>query len=89
MYGLRTAGPIAIGMSRVSAPRFVLLNTLGALVWAVLFSVIGYAFGHSAERVLGTLRGYEKHALLALAVFGCAVGLVHWMRRARANRRGR
>jgi membrane protein DedA with SNARE-associated domain len=86
MYGLRTAGPLAIGMSTVPVPRFVLLNTLGAAVWATLFSVIGYAFGHGAERVLGTLRGYEKLALLGLAVVGCVVGLVHWLRRARAHR---
>lgn len=86
MYGLRTAGPIAIGMSRVPVPRFVLLNTLGAAVWAVLFSVIGYAFGHGAERLLGTVREYEKDALIALAVLGCAIGLVHWLRRARTGR---
>jgi membrane protein DedA with SNARE-associated domain len=88
MYGLRTAGPVAIGMSQVPVLRFVLLNTLGAAVWATLFTVIGYAFGHGAERVLGTVRDYEKDALIGLAVLGCAVGLVHWIRRARAHRGG-
>ena len=89
MYGLRTAGPLAIGMSEVPLSRFVLLNTLGAATWATLFTVIGYAFGHGAERVLGTVRDYEKDALVALAVFGCVIGLVHWLRRARAHRAGR
>jgi membrane protein DedA with SNARE-associated domain len=88
MYGLRTAGPIAIGMSSVPMPRFVLLNTLGAVVWATLFSLIGYAFGHAAERLLGTVRVYEKHALVGLAVLGCAIGLVHWLRRARTRQGG-
>jgi membrane protein DedA with SNARE-associated domain len=88
MYGLRTAGPLAIGMSSVPVPRFVLLNTLGAAVWATLFSTIGYAFGQGAERLLGTLQGYEKHALIAFAVLGCGFGLVHWMRRVRARRAG-
>jgi membrane protein DedA with SNARE-associated domain len=86
MYGLRTAGPLAIGMSRVPVPRFVLLNALGAAVWATLFSAIGYALGRGAERVLGTLRDYEKHALIGLALAGCTVGLVHAIRRARAHR---
>jgi membrane protein DedA with SNARE-associated domain len=89
MYGLRTAGPIAIGMSNVPVPRFVLLNTLGAAVWATLFSLIGYAFGHAAERVLGTVREYEKDALIALAVLGCVIGVVHWLRRSKAQRAGR
>jgi membrane protein DedA with SNARE-associated domain len=88
MYGLRTAGPIAIGMSRVAPARFLALNTLGAAVWATLFSAIGFAFGHGAERVLGTVRDYEKDALIGLAVLGCVVGVVHWMRRSREQRGG-
>ncbi len=86
MYGLRTAGPLAIGMSDVPLSRFVLLNTLGAVTWATLFTVIGYAFGHGAERALGTVRDYEKDALIGLAVLGCVIGLAHWLRRARAHR---
>jgi membrane protein DedA with SNARE-associated domain len=86
MYGLRTAGPVAIGMSAVPVARFVLLNSLGAAVWATLFSVVGYLFGQQAERLFGSVRNYEKHALVAVAVVGCLVGLAHWMRRARGGR---
>jgi membrane protein DedA with SNARE-associated domain len=89
MYGLRTAGPLAIGMSQVPVLRFVVFNMLGAAVWATLFSVIGYAVGPAAERIVGTVRDYEKDALIGLAVLGCVIGLVHWMRRARAHRAGR
>jgi membrane protein DedA with SNARE-associated domain len=89
MYGLRTAGPLAIGMSRVTVPRFIVLNALGAAVWATLFSMIGYAFGHGAERLLGTVREYEKGVLVGLAVLGCMLGLVHWLRRRRARGAGR
>lgn len=85
MYGLRTAGPLAIGMSDVPAPRFIVLNALGAAVWALLFSLIGYAFGHAAETLLGDLQRYEKLALAGVAAIGIAVAIVRWMRRRRSN----
>ncbi len=34
LYGLRIAGPIAIGMSGVSWLRFFVLNAIGAMAWA-------------------------------------------------------
>lgn len=86
MYGVRTAGPVAIGMSDVPVVRFVALNALGALVWAMLFSTLGYLGGQGAERVFGALLHYEKGALVSLAVLGCLVGLVHWARRTRVER---
>lgn len=85
MYGLRAAGPVAIGMSDVPVGRFVALNALGAALWAALFTALGYVGGQGAERLVGALRQYEKGALVALAVLGCLVGLVHWLRRARVE----
>jgi len=53
MYGLRIAGPIAIGMSGVQWSRFMLLNLLGALIWATLIASIGYGLGAGLRTVLG------------------------------------
>lgn len=49
MYGLRIAGPIAIGMSNVSIHRFIILNIIGAIIWAVLIVTIGYVFGQTLQ----------------------------------------
>src|SRR5215467_3567786 len=35
-YGLRIAGPIIIGTSRIPASRFLIFNALGAMIWAPL-----------------------------------------------------
>jgi membrane protein DedA with SNARE-associated domain len=35
LYGLRAVTPFVIGMSTVPTRTFVLLNAIGALVWAV------------------------------------------------------
>ncbi len=76
MYGLRLVGPVVIGMSKVSASRFILFNMIGAALWALVVAGTGYFFGHAVEWLLADLELFEKLALLcALAV---VVSLVMW-----------
>ncbi|MGC2048947.1 MAG: DedA family protein, partial [Gallionella sp.] len=42
LYGLRTVGPMAFGMSKVPVWRFVLFNALGAAIWAVTIGGAGF-----------------------------------------------
>lgn len=49
MYGFRIIGPLLIGASRVPPKLFVPLNILGALVWATLFTTLGYVGGQVIE----------------------------------------
>ncbi|MBP9930217.1 MAG: DedA family protein, partial [Rhodoferax sp.] len=44
LYGLRVAGPIVIGALRVAPLRFAWLNLIGAAIWAVLITTLGYQF---------------------------------------------
>ena len=58
--------------------RFLLINGLSALLWATIFSGIGYAFGLGAERLLGAALHEHQRLLIALAggvVFGIAAYL--------------
>ncbi|MGE5116832.1 MAG: DedA family protein [Betaproteobacteria bacterium] len=90
MYGLRIAGPIAIGSARVRAWRFAAYNVLGAALWAPLIAGLGYAFGHQLETWLGDVRSLEGGALglMAVLILGAHL-LTSWMRRRRARRRER
>ena len=82
LYGLRTVGPIALGVSNVPAPRFLVLNVVAAAIWAVCFSLLGYLFGQTIESLLGRLHGVETKLAAALAV--AAVWLVHrWLAKRR------
>ena len=74
MYGLRTVGPLAFGMSAVPAWRFVLFNALGATIWAVGIGGAGYLFGQTMELWLHDLKRVEEIFLFAI-LFG---GLVFW-----------
>ncbi|MFC5519961.1 DedA family protein [Polaromonas jejuensis] len=77
MYGFRIAGPLVIGMSDVSAWRFLLLNLLGAAIWAVLIAGAGYLFGETLQWLVTDLKQYEEIALLLIVVAAVLMGLVH------------
>ncbi len=88
-YGLRTVTPFALGMSRVAWLEFILLNIVGALVWAAAIGGVGYLFGQVMEAVLGDIRRIEMLIMLAIALIGLGFSVRHYRRRrdVRAPRR--
>ena len=83
MYGLRIAGPIIIGMSKVHVWTFALLNMLGALVWAILVAGAGYLFGQT----LHLLWSDVKHSdMVAGALLILAAALIALYRHRRSRR---
>jgi membrane protein DedA with SNARE-associated domain len=88
LYGLRTVTPFVLGMSRVPAWRYTLLNAAGGLVWAVAVAGAGYLLGNAAEVFLGQLKRYEGAVVAAVALAGAVVWVVHLARTRRRARRG-
>jgi membrane protein DedA with SNARE-associated domain len=80
-YGLRIAGPVLIGMSRLSAWRFSAFNAIGAMLWATSVAAVGWAFGLAAEALLGELRHIEGWLFAGLFV---VLGVFWLVRRRRA-----
>jgi membrane protein DedA with SNARE-associated domain len=70
LYGLRIAGPVAMGALGFSPRRFAMFNAFGAAVWAVVIGGAGYLLGHSLEAWLGDLERYES------AIFWGASGVI-------------
>jgi Uncharacterized membrane-associated protein len=85
VYGLRTVTPFAIGISNINAKQFIVLNALGAIVWAMIVGSGGYLFGNALEIIIGDIKHYELEILAAIAVTGVMVWLVHFYRRWRTN----
>ncbi|MEG3176664.1 DedA family protein [Sphingomonas sp. RB3P16] len=83
IYGFRTISPIAIGTTKVETRLFVIINAIAAVVWGIVFTGIGYLFGHSFEKLIerfmpqGHTVLYLAGGLVAIAVI---VGGVHWWR---------
>lgn len=75
VYGLRTVSPMAVGVSRVPARQFLVLNLIAAIVWAVLITAIGWAFGQTAELFLGRI-GRVEHKLIVGALIAAILSAV-------------
>jgi len=81
LFGLRTVTPFIIGASGVSPLRFLLLDMLGAALWAGAFGTLGYLFGYSLEILLGDLKRYELLLFALIAVAGALAWLLRALRR--------
>ena len=81
LYGLRNITPFVIGSSRVPAKRFVILDFVGAAVWAVLVAGLGYLFGQAMEAIIGDIKRYEREVMLVIACIGILIWFVHLYRR--------
>ncbi|HBI11267.1 MAG TPA: DedA family protein [Franconibacter pulveris] len=69
MYGFRVIGPLLIGASRVPPKLFIPLNIAGALLWALIFTTLGYLGGEVIAPWLARVDQQLKHYIwVALAV---------------------
>ncbi|WP_380181209.1 DedA family protein [Kalamiella sp. sgz302252] len=85
MYGLRIIGPIIIGSSGLKPQKFMLLNVIGAALWAVIFVSLGYVGGQVIAPWLHKLDHHLKHlfwlALIVALVWGARI----WFKRRAAR----
>ena len=79
--GFRMIGGVAIGMSDVSTGRFVVLNLIGAVLWAVIIGFLGFLCGHVLELILGDIKHLEVPILVGIAVIGGLLIFRHRRRR--------
>ena len=86
MYGFRIVGPLLIGASHLPPKIFLPLNIVGAIIWALIFTTLGYVGGE----VIGPwLHQFDHHIKkfiwLALAVV-LVVAMRGWLRHRRQKR---
>lgn len=86
-YGIRNVASFAMGTSNIPFPRFVILNALGAIIWAVVMAGLGYFFGEAVESAMGDIKRYEAYILAGVAGIGVVVYAVHVLRARREARR--
>jgi len=81
---LRTWASVIAGAACMSFPKFVTYNTLGSLVWAIVFGFLGFYFG----RDLPLLERYISRAsfgVFALAALGLVAFLVYKRRKGESD----
>jgi len=83
VYGLRTVMPVAIGISGYPPLRFLLLNAISAVIWAVALGAAAFHLGAALELVLDNIKRYEIWVIAALIIGGSLL----WLWRRHVNRR--
>lgn len=83
LYGLRTVAPFVIGTSAVPFKKFIFLNAIGALIWAVVVGSGGFLFGHALEILIGKIKFYEIYVMGGTAILGLSIWIFYFYRRRR------
>lgn len=86
MYGFRIVGPLLIGTSRLRPKIFLPLNILGAIVWALLFTTLGYVGGEVIGPWLHQFDQHVKRWIWLVIAIALVVCLRWWFRRRRKKR---
>ncbi len=73
LFGLRALTPFALGMTGISYLRFTLLDLVPALIWGLGISLLGFALGKGAEKLLGNLEDYQFWLAGAAVLIGLLV----------------
>lgn len=88
LYGIRTLSPIAVGTSGVSRTRFMALNAVAAIVWAVLFTAIGFELGGGLKSLLRRAHSFAPALIGLIVVVGGALVVVRLICRRLHHRAG-
>jgi membrane protein DedA with SNARE-associated domain len=73
---LRTFAAFLAGVNLMSWPRFLIMNALGGICWAILFGGGAFVFGEQIDRIAGPLR----LVLLLVAAVAVAAGFIFFRR---------
>jgi membrane protein DedA with SNARE-associated domain len=75
-YGLRLALPLACGVGRVPLLVYCIGSGVSSIAWSLMFSMLGWALGQTAETLVGHVKEIEPLiglALVALMVLGFSI----------------
>ena len=65
LYGVKFLVPVAIGVSRYDMRKFLLLNVLSSIVWALSLGVLAFYFSQAIVEIIESY-GQYSYGILAL-----------------------
>lgn len=86
LYGMRIAGLLALGTSKMSAMRFLFLDFIGAIVWSAVICAAGYGAGGLFRRVFDKGATPEQLTLFAAVMAGTVLLWIIFRRATAASR---
>jgi len=73
LYGFRTIAPLAIGTTGIPATKFAMLNAIGAVIWSIFFTTLGFALGEALSHFIDDIHRYELRLFALIALLGLVV----------------
>ncbi len=84
--GLSTTVLVTLALSSVSSAKFLALNAIGAVLWALSLGVLGYVLGQAVVALLGDIERYEGPVAIGLLAATLLWMVWHHARSLRAPR---
>ncbi len=75
LYGLRTAMPFVIGMSKFNPKKFMLWNFIGSFIWALIFGLAGQLIGNIMSAIFEDVKEHEFMIAMGIILAGVVFGL--------------
>lgn len=78
VYGTKAASMLFWGLHELPLAKFLLVDSIGALIGSAVFTGLGYLVSGSATLLLGKVRRIQLWLLGALVVGVVLVFIIHW-----------
>ncbi len=75
MYGLRTVLPFVIGMAKLDPKKFLVLDLIGAFIWALTYGLAGHVIGLLMTAIFEDVKEHELEIALGIILVGIGVWL--------------
>lgn len=85
--GFRVATPFIVASLKESFIAFTIANVLGAILWAVIFVLIGFFFGALADHFLQEFKHYEWYVVIAIVIAGLLLWLLYYLYKRHGKKR--
>ena len=69
---IRSLISVPAGMAKMSMPLFLLLTTVGTIIWNIILVYLGASVGENWEDIVGIMDVYSNVAYLIIAILGIA-----------------
>jgi len=85
VYGVRVASPLVIGAAGIPVRRFVILNLIAAVIWAVLSCwagyLLGYFFADQIETIIQKAIQFQKVTISIIVLIIAGISLYFYWRK--------
>jgi membrane protein DedA with SNARE-associated domain len=81
MYGFRSITPMVIGTSKTKTRTFLFYSSICIILWASLYTILGYMFGQFIKSELSYIEHIEKYIIGFLVLIAIVLILIFKVRK--------